>query len=59
MANGKSHPAPGVSKVRYPGERMLENRKKAKVEGVSVDPQVWAQIQELASGNMAIWKWKI
>jgi len=33
--------------VRYPGERVLQTRKKNLVEGVPVEPEIWREVQSL------------
>jgi 3-dehydro-L-gulonate 2-dehydrogenase len=38
-------PSAGGDRVRYPGERTLETRRRNLKEGIPVDPSVWAQVQ--------------
>jgi LDH2 family malate/lactate/ureidoglycolate dehydrogenase len=33
--------------MRYPGQHMLETRRKNMVEGIPVEPSIWKEIQEL------------
>ena len=46
-----SHPAKGVDRVYYPGERTLAVRAKSMKEGVAVDEKVWAYVEGIARGN--------
>ena len=43
QATSSEHPA----QVRYPGERVLQIRKRSLAEGVPVDPEIWRQVQGL------------
>jgi 3-dehydro-L-gulonate 2-dehydrogenase len=40
-------PSAGVPRVKYPGERTLETRRRSLAEGVVVEPSIWAEVQEL------------
>lgn len=40
-------PSPG-GRVRYPGERTLETRRRNVEQGIPVEPSIWRQVQELA-----------
>jgi 3-dehydro-L-gulonate 2-dehydrogenase len=40
-------PALDNARVTYPGERTLETRRRNLVEGVPVDPEIWAVVQRL------------
>ena len=43
------HATPSASgkSVRYPGERVLETRKRNLADGIPVDPQIWREVQAL------------
>ncbi len=43
------HATPPVSgtRVRYPGERVIEIREQNLVEGIPVDPEIWREVQSL------------
>lgn len=40
-------PSPGAERVRYPGERTLETRRRSLIEGVLVEPSIWLEVQKL------------
>lgn len=40
--------------VTCPGERTAETRRRNLQEGISVDEQIWKQIEELAAGNLQV-----
>jgi 3-dehydro-L-gulonate 2-dehydrogenase len=40
-------PAAGGEQVRYPGERVLQIRAESMANGVTVDPTIWAAVQNL------------
>ena len=44
-------PAHGGARVRYPGERVLETRRRNLAEGVPVDPSVWEEVRGFGTMN--------
>ncbi|MEP6468081.1 MAG: Ldh family oxidoreductase, partial [Parafilimonas sp.] len=42
-----SIPADGSKKITFPGERVLQNRRKNQANGIPVLKKVWNQIMEL------------
>jgi 3-dehydro-L-gulonate 2-dehydrogenase len=40
-------PPTGGERVRYPGERTLETRRRSLAEGVIVEPSIWSEVQKL------------
>ncbi len=49
-----SHPINPAHPVKCPGESTVARRERSMKEGVNVDETVWAQIQQLAAGNLDV-----
>jgi len=47
IENLHASPAVDTARVTFPGERTLETRRRNLVEGVPVDPEIWAVVQRL------------
>lgn len=49
-----THPIDPAHPVKAPGENTMQRRAESMKNGVNVDERIWAQIQDIANGNMDI-----